>query len=61
VPLIDENVVTQPEMLLDHVFIKVTIYRRNCVNHESPHSFSKAVSLCEKGRVRYWEISQYVA
>jgi hypothetical protein len=52
--------VPQPEMLLEHVFVKVTIYRRNGVNHESPHSSSMGSSVCEKRQARYWEISQYV-
>src|SRR5689334_12237506 len=61
VPLLDEDVVAQPEMLFEDVLVKVAIDRGNCVNHENPHSASMGERICQKRQVRYWEISQYGA
>ena len=36
--LFDENFVPQTEMLLEDVVLEMAIERRNCMNHEFPHS-----------------------
>src|SRR6266702_4710169 len=36
-PLLDENLVTHPEMLLDDVFVEMPVNGRNDMNHEFPH------------------------